>query len=80
METKVGGFLNKAKLGVSKLFGFHYLQELGKQNKILGGVLKAFTFYNNYLSLHGGVFKLMEGCKWSSFARVHKFKQPVPFL
>lgn len=61
METKVGGFLNKAKLGVSKLFGFHYLQELGKQNKILGGVLKAFTFYNNYLSLHGGVFKLMEG-------------------
>ena len=62
---------------MSKLFGFHYLEKLGKQNKILGGVLKAFTFYNNYLSLHGGVFKLMEGCKFLNIkALLHGCSQP----
>ena len=63
MENDVANALTKAKTFVNKLFGFHYLEKLAQRNKIASGVLNVLSFYNKYLSFHGGIFTLMNVSK-----------------
>jgi len=60
LTKDVLGFMNKAKLQISKLFGFDKLEELAKNNKALKIVFGVMKFYTDYLSVFGNIFKVME--------------------
>jgi len=60
LTTEVGGFLTKVKSGISKLFGFNFLEKLASTNKAAKIAMGVINFFNKYLNVFNNVFKIFE--------------------